>query len=194
SPAREHRPLRAGRDRDRARQLLPSGRALARWDPMVTRRHQRCRRGSPVRPPGPLDDYGGLTGEVAEAVRRAGIRSTVGIPLVVAGGLLGAVVVSPTEPDPLHEDTEARLTNFTELVATAIANAEARERVERLAEEQAALRRVATLVAHGARPGEVFSAVSDEVARLIGCEAAIISFEPDGSGFVIARVSDGFRG
>jgi signal transduction histidine kinase len=56
------------------------------------------------------------------------------------------------------------------------------------------LRRVATLVARGARPGEVFSAVSDEVARLIGCEAAIISFETDGSGFVIAGVSDGFRG
>ena len=48
--------------------------------------------------------------------------------------------------------TESRLADFTELVATAIANADAREQVTRLAEEQAALRRVATLVAEGARP------------------------------------------
>ena len=148
------------------------------------------RSGHPAR----VDDYGGLAGEIAEAVRRAGVRSTVGIPIVVAGRLWGAMVVSSTEPDPLHEDTEARLTNFTELVATAIANGEAREQVERLAEEQASLRRVATLVAHGARPAEVFSAVSDEVARLINCEAAITRYEPDGSGFVIVGASDGFRG
>ena len=63
-------------------------------------------------------------------------------------------------------DTEARLTKFTELVATAIANAESRAGLARLAEEQAALRRVATLVARGAPAEEVFAAVAEEVA---GC-------------------------
>jgi amino acid transporter/GAF domain-containing protein len=121
------------------------------------------RTGQPAR----IDDYGGLAGEIAEEVRRAGIRSTVGIPIAVAGRLWGAMVVSSTEPDPLHEDTEARLTNFTELVATAIANAEARERVERLAQEQAALRRVATLIARAASAEEVFSAVAEEVASVL---------------------------
>jgi hypothetical protein len=48
--------------------------------------------------------------------------------------------------------TEARLASFTELLATAIANAESRAGLARLAEEQAALRRVATLVARGAPP------------------------------------------
>ena len=44
-----------------------------------------------------------------------------------------------------------------------------------LAEEQAALRRVATLVASGARPDEVFSAVADELGGLIGAEATFVS-------------------
>jgi signal transduction histidine kinase len=44
-----------------------------------------------------------------------------------------------------------------------------------LADEQAALRRVATLVAGGARPAEVFSAVADELGHLIGAEASFVS-------------------
>jgi len=45
----------------------------------------------------------------------------------------------------------------------------------RLADEQAALRRVATLVAGGARPTEVFTAVADELGHLIGAEATFVS-------------------
>ncbi len=44
-----------------------------------------------------------------------------------------------------------------------------------LADEQAALRRVATLVAAGARPTEVFGAVADELGHLIGVEATFVS-------------------
>ena len=40
----------------------------------------------------------------------------------------------------------------------------------RVADEQAALRRVATLVARGARPSEVFAAVTDEVGGVLGAE------------------------
>jgi signal transduction histidine kinase len=68
---------------------------------------------------------------------------------------------------------ESRLHDFIELVATAIANYEARAELaaseahaRELAGEQAALRRVATLVAQGASPDELFSAVADEVAGL----------------------------
>jgi pilus assembly protein TadC len=68
----------------------------------------------------------------------------------------------------LPADTEARLASFAELVATATANTESRASLARLAEEQAALRRVATLVAQGVPPVEIFSAVSDEVAGLFG--------------------------
>jgi len=38
---------------------------------------------------------------------------------------------------------------------------------DRIAEEQAALRRVATLVAHAAPPPEVFSAVTKKAGRLL---------------------------
>ena len=47
--------------------------------------------------------------------------------------------------DALDADTEDRLTEFTELLGTAIANAQSREDLTRLVAEQAALRRVATL-------------------------------------------------
>jgi hypothetical protein len=56
-------------------------------------------------------------------------------------------------------EAEQRMAGFTELIGTAIANAEGRAQLEesrdelrRLAQEQAALRRVATLVAGGAPP------------------------------------------
>jgi len=48
-------------------------------------------------------------------------------------------------------------------------------RPRHLADEQAALRRVATLVAGGAQPAEVFSAVADELGQLIGVEATFVS-------------------
>ena len=60
--------------------------------------------------------------------------------------------------------------------------------VARLAEEQAALRRVATLVAAEAPPERVFAAVSEEGARVLGTEAgAVFMFQPDGSATVVGR-------
>jgi PAS domain S-box-containing protein len=142
-----------------------------------------------------IDDYSQLEGEIVDAVRRSGIRSTVGIPIVVAGSLWGAMVVSSRERDPLPEGTEARLADFTELLATAIANAESREALARLAEEQAALRRVATLVAQGVRPVEIFSAVSEEVGRLFGSnQAAVVRFDPDSPAIVAVGVGKSVEG
>ena len=68
----------------------------------------------------------------------------------------------------------------TELVATAIANAESRAGLSRLAEEQAALRRVATVVARDASQPEVFAAIAEEVGQLLGAEyIRIMRFEHD---------------
>jgi signal transduction histidine kinase len=124
--------------------------------------------------PARIDDYTGLTGEIAETLRGVGIRSRVGVPIIVSGSLWGAMVVSSRELDPLPPDTEARLSDFTELVATAIANGEASEQLERLALEQAALRRVATLVAEGAAPTAVFDAVVAEMERLLKADGVIL--------------------
>jgi PAS domain S-box-containing protein len=127
-----------------------------------------------------IDDYTQLDGELAEAVRRVGIRSTVGVPIMVAGRLWGAMMVSTKEPDPLPNGTEAQLASFTELLATAIANAESREAVGRLADEQTALRRVATLVARGTPPPEVFAVVANEMARCLhAANVTVSSFDDD---------------
>jgi signal transduction histidine kinase len=82
------------------------------------------RTGRPVR----IDDYHGVPGRIAAFVRdELGVSSSVGSPIVVEGRLWGALFVhSKQTQQPLPRDAESRLTDFTELVATAIANAESR--------------------------------------------------------------------
>ena len=84
--------------------------------------------------------------------------------------------------------TERRLADFGALFATAIADAHAREQVMALAEEQAALRRVATLAARALAPVEVLVAVTEEAARALETEAAgMLRFERDGSATLVAQ-------
>ena len=134
-------------------------------------------------------DVSGVIGRVAS--HDWGLRSSVGVPVSAESRLWGCMVVafSGQELQPLPTDTESRLASFTELVATAIANAESRAALTRLVEEQAALRRVATLVARGVPPAETFSAVSDEVAHLFRAQAAVLRFEDDGPAAVFAGVA-----
>ncbi|GAA3111361.1 GAF domain-containing protein [Pseudonocardia yunnanensis] len=67
------------------------------------------------------------------------------------------------------------------------ANAASREELRVLADEQAALRRVATLVARGAPAAEVFSAVAQEVGHVLGADGTIIvRLDPDGATTVAA--------
>jgi signal transduction histidine kinase len=129
-----------------------------------------------------------VDGPIGDIHRRLGIISAVASPIVVEGRLWGAMAVHGQEPLPW--DTEERLEKFTELVATAIANAEGRAALTRLADEQAALRRVATRVARGVRPDEIFAAVSDEVGHLVGTDSAtVIKFDDDGEGIIHVGVA-----
>ena len=114
-----------------------------------------------------IADYANLSGTLAEAVRESGFRSAFGAPIVVDGNVWGLIWVGSREIEPMPADTEARLTDFTELVATAISNAESRDGVRRLADEQAGLRRVATLVAEGATADALFAGVVQEVAEVL---------------------------
>jgi signal transduction histidine kinase len=118
--------------------------------------------------PARLDGQDGIPADRADIRERLGIRSSVAGPIVVDGRVWGGLVVHSKQTEPLPRDTESRLENFAELVATAISNTEARTHRERLADQQAALRRVATLVARGVPPDEVFAAVTEEVGRLLG--------------------------
>jgi GAF domain-containing protein len=133
--------------------------------------------------PARLDAYVGVTGSIGNAgAHDWGFHSSVGVPIGVEGRPWGLILVAYTRDQQLPADTEARLASFTELVATAIANAESRASLTRVAEEQAALRRVATMVARGAAPEEVFAAVTEELARLLPVDlAAMARYEPDGT-------------
>ena len=134
-----------------------------------------------------IDDYADATGPTAVLAREWGVRSVVGAPVSVAGRLWGAMVVGSTGEQPLPTGTEARLAGFTELAATAIASAQARAELRDYAEEQAALRRVATLVARTAPPEEVFAAVTAEAGRLLGAQRAAMSqYNADGAVRVVA--------
>jgi signal transduction histidine kinase len=135
-----------------------------------------------------VDDYAAADGAIADRAAKHGIRSAVGCPILVQGRLWGAMVVAHYEPEPFPADTERRISQFTELVATAVANAEARSEVRRLADEHAALRRVATLVAEGATPTEVFDAVVAEVGQLIGAaQVGMMRFESSHEGTIVAQ-------
>ena len=110
-----------------------------------------------------------------------GVRSGVIAPITVGGRLWGFMTLGSVTGQPPAPETEARLAGFTELVAAAIANADAREELRRVADEQTALRRVATLVAHGAAPDRVFAVVAEEIGALFGADiASIIRFDADG--------------
>jgi signal transduction histidine kinase len=74
-----------------------------------------------------MDSHEVAAGPIAEAVRDVGIRSAVGAPIEVDGRLWGAAVIASSGPEPQPRHTEARLADFAELVATAIANAQARD-------------------------------------------------------------------
>jgi signal transduction histidine kinase len=134
-----------------------------------------------------VDSDADPSGPVRLAIRDTGYRSAVATPIIVEGGLWGVMVVGSTLEPPLPADTEARLGSFTELLATAIANAESRATLTRLAQEQAALRRVATLVARGAPPEELFAAVVSEVGRLLSVDLASMGrYEVDDTFTVVA--------
>jgi PAS domain S-box-containing protein len=126
--------------------------------------------------------YAHLPGTIAKAAREAGIVSGIGVPITVDGALWGVMGAASTTETPFPEDTEERLAAFTELVATAISNTQARDDLRRLADEQAALRRVATLVATGVPPADLFSAVAREVARVLDVDVnEVTRYDASGS-------------
>ena len=76
-----------------------------------------------------LDNFVEASGPIAQEARELGIRSSVGCPIVVAGRLWGVIAASSRSDVPFPADTELQMAEFTELVATAIANAESEEEV-----------------------------------------------------------------
>jgi PAS domain S-box-containing protein len=140
--------------------------------------------------PARSDELADVHGTVADIVREAEIRSAAGAPIVVDGEVWGVMAAGGTAGERLPDSIEDRLAGFTELVATTISNSASREQLARLADEQAALRRVATLVAQGVPPHEVFAAVAQEVGLLLGADATHMArYELDGTATGVAAWS-----
>jgi signal transduction histidine kinase len=78
--------------------------------------------GRPMR----VDSFAHATGPIAREAQELGIQSSVGCPIVVGGRLWGVIAASSKDEAPFPAGTESQISEFTELVATAIANAESR--------------------------------------------------------------------
>jgi signal transduction histidine kinase len=72
----------------------------------------------------PLD-----AGKLVEDLRSHGYRSSVAAPVKLAGGLWGALVASSVGERPLPAGSEQRLCDFADLVAQALANADAHDKL-----------------------------------------------------------------
>ena len=142
-----------------------------------------ARTGAPARL---ATDDPGVPPELHERLVELGVTSLVAAPIVVSGAIWGVLVVSVTRDLELAPNTEERLGQFASLVAVAIANAHAREELATLAEEQAALSRVAVAVATEERPERLFGVVSEEIGRLFDADAgATVRFVDDPGGAMI---------
>ena len=97
--------------------------ALARW-PVGTRTPVEGntlaavvqRSGRPAR----MDSYDNVAGPIAARVRAVGVRAAVGVPIIVDGRVWGLAAVGSLQPGPMPADTEARISRFAELIATAL--------------------------------------------------------------------------
>jgi signal transduction histidine kinase len=76
-----------------------------------------------------MDTYAAASGPVGAAARERRVGSSVGTPIIVDGRLWGVLGAGSSGEQPLPAETEARLASFTELLATAIANAESRAEI-----------------------------------------------------------------
>ena len=138
--------------------------------------------GAPAR----IDDYLTDSGVGGSIARPAGVNSAVAVPIFIEGRLWGVIGMASTRVEPLRADTERWLSGFTELVAAAVAHAQSRVELRGVAEQQAALRRVATLVAEAAAPAAVFAAVAAEAGGVLDADLAMLSrYEVDGAATVV---------
>ncbi len=137
--------------------------------------------------PARVDNYEATSGTWADAARVWGFGSCAGVPIIVEDRPWGVVSVANSGTVILPESTEARLIGFTDMVATAIANAQTRDELRTIADEQVALGRVATLVAQGEAPAAVFAAVAEQIGHLLSTDDALVArFEADDSVTIVA--------
>ena len=163
---------------------FPAGSRWAWDDPSLVAMREHMRTGQPSR----IEDVArDIAGEPVDAGVSVGVGSAAGAPVIVDGEAWGHIGVAMAKGVSLPDRIEEHLAEFTELVATAFSSSASREQLRRLADEQAALRRVATLVAHGAQPADVFDAVAEELGRLLdAASSGLVRFNADDTATLVA--------
>ncbi len=73
-----------------------------------------------TRAPARVDSYENVAGSIAAQVRETGVRTAVGVPVIVDGRLWGVAAVGSVESAPMPVDTEVRISAFAELIGTAV--------------------------------------------------------------------------
>jgi signal transduction histidine kinase len=137
-----------------------------------------------------VDRPGGFSadGPAAETIARLDLQSTVASPIVVEGRLWGTVTVS-SSAKPLPADTEQRLEKFTDLVATAIANAESKS-------ELAASRRRIVAAADEARrriERDLHDGIQQRLIALTFRARAMTRRPPDELAGIAAELAEGLK-
>ncbi len=138
------------------------------------------------------DEIGRAGGPVVVRIREFGIRSGVGAPIVVNGRVWGAAIVSSKQQEPLPPDTEERVSDFADLVATAIANAASRaeliaSRARIVAAADDARRRIERNLHDGAQQQLITLALDARMAE------ASVPAELDGLKQQLAHLASGLK-
>jgi signal transduction histidine kinase len=148
----------------------------------------------PARHTGQMADISLICGPLAETAPARAIRSAVNVPIIANGRAWGVMFVGSRTRWAPPSSTERCVASFADLLGAAISSDANRAGITRLAEEQMALRRVATLVARGAPPEVVFTAVTEETGRLLRVEdTSMVRYESDGTSTVVASWGRGAK-
>ena len=112
----------AGRDTTEGHRLTPGER-------LTLGGHNVCTAVAATGRPATID-FTTATGDIVDRLQGRGIALGLGVPISVDGRIWGAIVVGSTESS-VEPDLQDRLTDFADLLATAVYNSETREELTR---------------------------------------------------------------
>jgi PAS domain S-box-containing protein len=154
---------------------------------------QIWRTGRPAR----FDTLDGMTGTLVDTLRSLGIKAGVGAPVIFAGNVWGAVVIS-SHDEPFPPEAEFRVADFADLAAQAIANAQAREelaasRVRIVEASDAERRRLERNLHDGAQQRLVATSLTVRLAARRVTDDPALRAMLDGAGDELARALEELR-
>jgi signal transduction histidine kinase len=124
-------------------------------------------------------------GDIAPAIRREGIRTTIGVPLMREGTPIGSITAFRTEVRPFSDKQVALLQTFADQAVIAIENVrlfkelEARNaELSELLDQQTATSDILRVISGSQMEiAPVFKAIAVNAARLCGARAAVLTYD-----------------